>query len=551
MSDCLGQRAMGLFTKGKVMQTFEYIVVGGGSAGCVMACRLAEAGRQVLLLEDGPTHRTQFVTMPGAFVRLIGTERTFLYTGERSDNLAGRSPIIPQGRMLGGGSSVNAMIYMRGQPADYEEWQALGCPGWGWADVLPAFRRTEANEVLSGPLHGTSGRLSVSEPRHRHPLSAAFVRAGQEAGLSYSRDFNGPDQLGVGFYQTTTLNGRRGSTAATYLAAVEALPNLTIVTGARVLRLLIKGSRATGVEYATSQGQVVTAQAGDEVILTAGALSTPKILMLSGIGEAEALRQAGITPLHDLKGVGQNFQDHLEVSVYGRTKEPISLAGQDRGLKALYHGIQYKLFRTGLLTSTVVESGGFVDTDGDGRADIQFHVLPTLAGDADRQPIAGHGISINPCILRPASRGQVRLRSARPDDPILLDTGFLSARADVDGLIRGVKLARTILRQPALASIISEELLPSAQADISDSEIEQHIRKYAKTVYHPAGTCKMGTDPMAVVSPDLRVNGIDALRICDASVMPQLISGNTNAPVIMIAERCADFILGQPKSVQN
>ena len=529
-------------------EIFDYIVVGAGSAGCVVACRLIEAGHRVVLIEEGPTDKHMFVKMPGAFVRLIGTKRTYLYEGEPQQELGGRKPIIPQGRMLGGGSSVNAMIYVRGQPQDYDDWAAGGATGWSWDSVLPAFLRAESNEVLAGPLHGTTGHLRVSEPRHRHPLSSAFVKAAQQAGLASSRDFNGATQDGVGFYQTTTFDGQRGSTAATYLASVLGNPNLRVLTGTRVRRLIVDGSHVKGVETEALQGGAISSIfAGREVILSAGALASPKILMLSGIGDPAELALAGVPVVHKLPGVGQNFQDHLEVSIYGRTRLPISLAGEDQGLRALRHGLQYQLSRSGILSSNVVESGGFVDTTGAGRPDVQFHVLPALAGDADREPLAGHGLSINPCYLRPKSRGRVRLRSGNHADPILLEAGFLTAREDVDTLIRGVKLARKILRQPALQALISEELLPSAKADITDAEIEAHIRAYAKTVYHPSGTCKMGSDPLAVVDPQLRLHGMTGLRVCDASVMPSLISGNTNAPTIMIAERCAEFILQSHK----
>lgn len=523
---------------------FDYVVIGAGSAGCVLACRLIEAGMKVALIEEGPTDQHMFVKMPGAFVRLIGTERTYLYEGEPQQELAGRSPIVPQGRMLGGGSSVNAMIYVRGQPQDYDDWAAGGATGWNWEEVLPAFVRAENNEVFAGPLHGTAGHLRVSEPRHRHPLSSAFVRAAQQAGLPASRDFNGTVQEGAGFYQTTTFDGQRGSTAATYLASVMGHANLTVLTGTRVRKLIFEGTAVKGAEIETlKDGSIGRILAGREVILSAGTLASPKILMLSGIGDPAELALAGVPLVHDLPGVGQNFQDHLEVSVYGRTRDPISMVGQDQGVRAMINGLQYQLFRSGILTSTVVESGGFVDTCGAGRPDVQFHVLPVMAGDADREPLPGHGVSINPCFLRPKSRGRVRLRSGDVADPILLEAGFLTEREDVEALIRGVKLARKILRQPALQALISEEALPSAREEISDAEIEAHVRAYAKTVYHPAGTCKMGTDSLAVVDPTLRLHGMQGLRVCDASVMPSLISGNTNAPTIMIAERCAEFIL--------
>ncbi|WP_081434896.1 GMC family oxidoreductase [Azotobacter vinelandii] len=282
----------------------------------------------------------------------------------------------------------------------------------------------------------------------------------------------------------------------------------------------------------------------EEVILSAGALSTPKILMLSGIGPKDHLQEHGIPVLHDAPQVGKNYQDHLEVSVYGRTKDPISLLGNDTGLRALKHGIQWTLWKTGLLTSNVVESGGFVDSSNCGRPDIQFHVLPTLVGDVDREPVDGHGVSINPCFLRPKSRGFAKLRSPNPLDSMVFESGALKEQEDVDSLVRGVKLARKILRAPALAKLVEHELLPARNEDILDTELEAYVRNYAKTVYHPAGTCRMGSDTDAVVDPMLKVKGVDGVRICDASVMPTLVSGNTNAPTIMIAERCAEFILG-------
>ena len=527
-------------------QVFDVVVVGAGSAGCVLAHRLVRAGRRVLLLEAGPPDDDRFIHMPATFVRVIGTERTWAYESEPQPAAAGRKMFVPQGRTLGGGSSVNAMVYVRGTPADYDGWEAQGCEGWGWRDVLPWFRKAEGNARFACELHGTNGPLKVSDTRFRHPLSLAFLRAAQQSGLAYNDDFNGAAQAGVGFYQTTTFEGRRASTAATYLAAVRDDPKLTVVTGAHVLRVLTQDGAATGVVYRTGRngsGEEVVATARDEVILSAGALASPKLLLLSGIGPGAQLQALGLPVVKDLPGVGENFQDHLEVSVYGRTREPVSLLGNDRGLAALKHGLQWMMFGSGLLTSNVVESGGFVDTTGEGRPDLQFHVLPVLVGDVDRAPLAGHGLSINPCFLRPQSRGRVALRSADPMAPILFDGGYLQAQADVDTLVRGVKLARRILRAPALREVVSEELAPSAADDMSDEALEAYVRERAKTVYHPSGTCRMGRDAMAVVDARMRVHGVARLRVCDASVMPSLVSGNTNAPTVMLAERCADFAL--------
>lgn len=526
-----------------IKEQYEYIVIGGGSAGCVITNRLAKAGKKVLLLEEGPADNSMFVHIPATFIRVIGTERTFIYRSKTSPELNGRATTIPQGRTLGGGSSVNAMVYIRGQAEDYNDWAQNGCPGWEWENVLPIFKRAENNERLANDYHGTQGSLKVSDPKHKHPLSLAFVRAAQEAGYAHNDDFNGESQAGVGFYQSTTSNGKRGSTATTYLAEVKNLPNVTVLTQAKVQRLVLTDNKVTGVVYKDKNNTEISVFAKSEVILSAGALASPKILMQSGIGPEKVLKSANIVPVKILQGVGKNYQDHLEISIYGRTKAPISLLGQDKGLKAIKNGAQYFPFHSGLLTSTVVESGGFIDSTGEGRPDIQFHVLPTLVGDADREPIDGHGISINPCFLRPKSRGEVVVTSNNPDDPVEIDAKYLTEPSDVDAMVRGLKIARNIIRQPSMSVIIEQELLPSSQKDISDDELVDHIRKYAKTVYHPVGTCKMGTDDNAVVDPALRVHGIEGLRICDASIMPSLVSGNTNAPTIMIAERCADFIL--------
>lgn len=522
----------------------DYIVVGGGSSGCAVAARLADAGKRVLLLEAGPRDNHPFVHMPATFARVIGSRRSWLYQTEPQPHAAGRRMTVPQGRTLGGGSAINAMVYIRGHASDYDGWRDAGCPGWGWDDVLPVFRRIEANQRLSAPWHGVEGPLSVSDARFRHPLSLAFVKAAQETGLAYNHDFNGASQLGTGFYQTTTHAGQRASSAVCYLAPRRANRQLIVRTDSFATRVLFDGdNRATGVEY-LQDGRIETARARAEVILAAGALATPKLLMLSGIGPAAELARHGIAVRVQAAHVGRNYQDHLEVPVYGRTRRPTSLLGEDRGVRALRNGAEYLLFRQGLLTSNVVESGAFVDLDGDGIADVQFHVLPVLVGDVGRDPPPGHGITLNPCGLHPRSRGSVRLRSADPTDPIRFDSGSLTHPYDVDTLVAGVQLARRILRAPSLAAVLDGELLPSPAEHAERALLEEHVRAHAKTVYHPSCTCRMGQDEDAVVDPQLRVRGTRHLRICDASVMPRIPTGNTNAAAILLGERCADFILG-------
>jgi choline dehydrogenase len=533
---------------GNPAESFDYIIVGGGSAGCVLAARLSEKpDQQVLLLEVGPDDNSVFVRMPAGFNRVIGTERTFVYQTEPEPAAAGRTLAVPQGRTIGGGSSVNGMVYIRGQREDYDEWRAAGCTGWGFEDVLPYFRKSEGNARLAGPLHGTDGPLKVVDTPHHHPLSEAFIRAAQEMGetlnrpVPYNHDFNGESQEGIGFYQVTQQGGERGSVARFYLRDAEKRPNLTVRTGALVTRVLMDGKRAVGVGVRQGGGEIEIA-ARREVILTAGAIATPRILMLSGIGPAAHLREHGIAVIADAPECGANFQDHLSAPVWGQLKDPISVLGQDRGLNGLRHYLQWALFRTGLATSNVVECGGFFDLDGDGRPDVQFHILPFLRAETGRPTPPGHGVTVQPNLLSCKSRGFVLLRSADPAAPPLFKANYLSHPEDVATLVRGVRLARRILKAPSLARLISAEILPGETAPDDDATLEAHVRNYAKTVFHPSSTCRMGTDARAVVDPKLRVRGIEGLRVADASVMPTLIRGNTNAPTIMIAERAAEFL---------
>lgn len=523
------------------MSEFDYIVCGGGSAGCVLAAELArDPARRVLVIESGRRDRNPWIHIPATFFRVLrGGRDAITYASQPEPGLGGRPCLVPQGHVLGGGSSVNAMIYIRGQAQDYDDWAALGCTGWDWAQVLPVFRALESNRVHGAPFHGRKGPLTVSNPRHRHTLSEAFLSASFQAGLPASADFNGATQEGMGFYQTTIRDGRRCSAARAFLHPVLRQGNVTLLTSARVDRVLIEGGRATGVLLA--DGRQFTARR--EVVLCAGALATPLILMRSGLGPAATLEAQGVPVLADLPGVGANYQDHMAVPVEAETRAPISTYGQDRGLRAVGHMLHYLTSRRGLLASNIVEAGGFVDTAGSGRPDIQFHMIPGFAGAPDTPPLEGHGISFSVCVLRPAARGQLALASRDPLAQGRLRAGVLDHPQDIATTLRGLRLALSLLEQPALQTILGPRRQPGPGTD-DDAALIRHIRASAKTVYHPAGIARMGheDDPQAVLDPRLRVRGIRGLRVADASVMPVIVSGNTNAPCMMIGARAARFI---------
>lgn len=521
--------------------TFDYIIVGAGSAGCVLANRLsANPGHKIALVESGRWDTNPWIHIPATlFLVNRGDREVTKYKGEPQKELNGREFLLPQGHVIGGGSSINAMLYLRGQAEDYRTWAQLGCRNWSYEDVLPVFRKMEDNDTFSDEYHGTGGELRVSAPRHRHPLCEKFLKAADEIGLPRTRDFNGERQEGMGFFQTTTRTGRRESSARAFLKPALKRRNLTVFTEARVAKMILNGGRATDIELMDGR----KLEASREIVLAAGALATPAIMMRSGLGPAEHLRDMGIDVVKNIPGVGENFQDHVAVPLEARLKEPISLYGHDRGIRAAMHMAKYIVTRRGLLSSNIFECGGFVDTGKIGRPDIQYHFMPSFSLASDGSRDNGHGIGFSACVLRPQSRGHIRLRSADPKDPIRLQANILKEQADVLTMIRGLRLGLDILNTNTIREIIEKRTLPEGDVN-SDDALKQHMANHAKTVFHPCGTCKMGADndATAVVDSTLRVIGVEGLRIADASVMPTVVSGNTNAPTMMIAERAAEFM---------
>ena len=522
--------------------SYDYVIIGAGSAGCVLANRLSsDPSVRVLLLEAGGRDWHPFIHMPAGIAKLVGKKNiNWDYETQPQERLGGRRLWWPRGRVLGGSSSINAMCYIRGDRRDYDEWAALGADGWSWSDVQPYFLRSEGNSRGASEWHGPSGPLGVSDLRHHNPLSDAFIAAAIESGGAANSDFNGDTQHGFGFYQVTQRNGARCSAATAYLDPVRDRENLHVVTGALAEQVMIDRGRAHGVRYRRGSASVSIA-ADREVLLCGGVINSPQLLMLSGIGPADPLRALGIAVRADLPEVGGNLQDHLDICVLHSSD---SRATYDRTNDVLV-GLQYLLFRSGIGTSNVAESGGFARSSQaeDARCDLQFHFVPALLDDHGRKQLPGRGITLHACGLRPRSRGRIALASANPWHKPRIQPNYLNDAEgfDLRTLLEALRMSRSILGQSALDGMRGPELMPGGTA-LDDAALGEYIRRKAETIYHPVGTCRMGSDERAVVDTDLRVRGIAGLRVIDASIMPRLIGGNTNGPTMMIAERAADLI---------
>ena len=536
------------------MNHYDYIIIGGGSSGCAAAGTLAhEKNLKILILEGGHSHRHPLLDMPpGIFKMINGSKFMHYHHTLPQAHLDGRVHDIPQGNVLGGGSSVNAQVYMRGRPSDYDEWDELlrsdnDYPGWSWKDVLPIFRNMEGNNRLVNELHNAQGPVLVSDPGYIDELSKWFIQSIQTLCEPFNSDFNGPSQRGVGYYQFTNRKGKRSSAYYAFLEPLKHHKNLEIRLHSRVQKILIEKNRAHGVVFKNSSGNLETVYADREIILAAGALISPKLLMLSGVGPAHHLEEHGITCINNLKGVGENLIDHPEVPMTAFTNGPYGYYKQGSGLRMLKNGLQFILFGSGPILSAGVEAGAFINpVNRDDTPSIQAFCVPIVYLDRDTLGAVkdGYGITITTVIIKPKSRGYVRLKSSNPDDMPLISPNLLADPSDMALMVAAQKFFLNAFKTSPLAEYIDRIVNPSI-AEPNDNDLEAHCKKFVKTNYHPSGTCRMGPpgDEFAVLDSRLRVRGVDGLRICDLSAMPNINAGNTNAPAMMLGARCANFIL--------
>lgn len=527
---------------------WDYIIIGAGSAGCVLANRLSEnPSNRVLLLEAGGKDRSPLIHMPAGVSKAMTHEAfNWSYETESQPHLGNRKLYWPRGKVLGGSSSINGMVYIRGHQLDYDGWAQAGNKGWSFADVFPYFVKSESNEHHKDEWHGTEGPLGVSNAAEFTDLNKVFLDAGQAAGHPYTPDFNGVQQWGVGPLQSTIKNSKRSSAAVGYLTPVLNRKNLTVITEAQTTRVLIENGRCIGVEYRharTGESRMNQEFAG-EVILSGGAINSPQLLMLSGIGPADHLGKFGIAVHADLAGVGGNLQDHLDISIQYSCTQPITLYRSDAPLKAMITALKYFAFKRGQGISNHLSAGAFLKSrDGLEAPDLQLHFIPALLFDHARVPAEEHGMMVHLCLLRPESQGTIRLKSANPLDHPAIDPKYGEVKSDIDAMVHGIKLTRDIFQAAPFDPYRGREIWPGPGAT-DNAGLESFIRQKSETIYHPVGTCKMGSDNLAVVDAELKVHGIEGLRVVDASIMPTLIGGNTNAPTIMIAEKASDMILG-------